>query len=626
MLRLTTRRSPFLASCCALVLSAICCAGAQTPLAGSPGIFPLQDVRAGMTGVGKTVFAGTQIQEFQVKILGVVHNMGPKQAVILARLSGGPLAQTGVLEGMSGSPVYIDGKLVGAVALGFPYAKTAIAGITPIQQMLAQEARGEAQARAQSAAVTAPEGPLRLTAAGGELRLLHPERLARQSLHFAPAGLMADNGELPELQTPLVLSGFSAHAIHQFLPQFRALGLVPMLGGTAGAGAAAAGFAPPSSLKPGDMISVQLVRGDLEVAADGTVTYIHHGHIFAFGHRFLSAGATAMPFSQARVVALMPGLMTSFKIAVSGRPLGVIRQDDSQGVYGVFGGHARMIPVRVTVHQGGGARTYRFEMVNNRFLTPFLFNLALASTLDATQRTVGPTTISLDGAIQLAQAAPVRIHDLFSGEINAPAAAAMSAAAPLSYLYQSGLPNLAISGIRLSVRSSDQSRKLRLIGLWSNRSQVAPGGTLIVTARLRTDNGAVVTKQIPVSIPATVEPGPLKICAGSGEVLDLMELQRLQQGFQAHSVPQLVRAINHLRRNDRLYLRVTQAQRAFVVAGEQLPAPPPSVARALAGGPAVSSGVAAVYGSPVYEYTSGDLAYVVAGVKSITVQVKATGY
>lgn len=626
MLRLPTRRLLFLACCCALGLSTVCFAGAQTTAAGSPGIFPLQDVRAGMTGVGKTVFAGNQVQEFQVKILGVVHNMGPKQAVILARLSGGPLAQTGVLEGMSGSPIYIDGKLVGAVSLGFPYAKTAIAGITPIQQMLAQEARGAAQAREQSAAVSTPAGPLRLTAAGGELRLLDPQRVARESLRLSPAGMAAENGEIPELQTPLVLSGFSAQAIRQFLPQFRALGLAPMLGGTAGAEPDTSGFASPSSLKPGDMISVQLVRGDLEVAADGTVTYIHHGHIFAFGHRFLAAGSTAMPFSQARVVALMPGLMTSFKIAVSGRPLGVIRQDDSQGVYGTFGGHARMIPVRVTVHQGGSARVYRFEMVDNRFLTPFLFNLALASTLDATQRTVGPTTLSLDGAIHLAHAAPVHIHDLFSGDINTPSAAAISAAAPLSYLYQSGLPNLEISGIQLSVRSSDHSRQLRLIGLRSNRSQVAPGGSLVVTARLRADDGQILTKQIPVHLPATVEPGPLKIYAGSGEVLDLMELQRLQQGFQARSVPQLVRAINHLRRNDRLYLRITQAQPAYVVAGEPLPAPPPSVARALAGGPAVSSGVASMYGSPVYEYTSGDLAYVVAGVKSITVEVKATRY
>ncbi len=585
-----------------------------------------------MTGVGKTVFAGNRVQEFQVKILGVVHNMGPKQAVILARLSGGPLAQTGVLEGMSGSPVYIDGKLVGAVALGFPYAKTAIAGITPIQQMLEQEARGAAQARQQSAAVDAPGG-LRLTAAEGPLQILDP----RAQLGLGPAAMQAEtsaplgppgprwDGGLPMLHTPLVLSGFSPRAIQRFLPQFQALGLEPMLGGTAGATAETQGFAPPSSLQPGDMISVQLVRGDLEVAAEGTVTYIHGGHVFAFGHRFLSAGATAMPFSQARVVALMPGLMTSFKIAVSGRQLGVIRQDDSQGVYGTFGGHAEMIPVTVAVHQGGSIEAYRFQMVNNRFLTPFLFNLALASTLDATQRSVGPATLSLNGQIELAHAAPIQIHDLFSGDINVPAAAAMRAAAPLSYLYQSDLPGIHILGIRLVVRSSDRNRTARITGLWSNRSEVAPGGSLVITARLRSDDGTVLTRNIAVPVPPGVGPGRLKIVAGAGEALDLMQLQQLQEGFRARGVGQLVQAINHLRRNDRLYLRVTEAGREYVVDGEPLPSPPPSVARALAGGPSVNSGVVAAPDSPVYETASPDLPYVITGIKSITVRVREPG-
>lgn len=596
---------------------------AQNASAVPADILPLQDVKAGMTGVGKTVFRGNQIQEFQVKILGVVHNMGPKQAVILARLSGGPLAQTGVLEGMSGSPVYIDGKLVGAVALGFPYAKTAIAGITPIQQMLAQEARGVARTREEAAQAGRPDfaSSLRLIRAGGSVRLLAPH----PRLRFGPSLADASDPQLPELHTPLVLSGFSPRAIARFAPQFQALGLAPMLGGTAGGGEAEAGVAPASSLHPGDMISVQLVRGDLEVAADGTVTYIHNGHVFAFGHRFLAAGNTAMPFSQARVVALMPGLMTSFKIAVSGRRLGVIRQDDSQGVYGTFGGQAEMIPVRISVLGGGSVQTYRFQMVNNRFLTPFLFNLALASTLDATQRSVGATTLRLRGAIDLAGAAPVRINDMFSGDINAPAAAAISAAAPLSYLYQSGLP-FTVRGIHLSVTSSERSRTLRVVGLWSSQRRVTAGQTLTVSVQMRTADGGMVTREVPLRIPANLAPGRLKIAAGSGEALDLMEMQRLEQGFRAHGVPQLVRAINALRRNDRLYVRATQPRPSFVVAGQQFPAPPPSVARAFAAGPSVDSGVAATADSPVCQYASPDLPFVIQGVKTISVQVRKTDY
>ncbi len=613
------RQFAFLAS---PLLAVVVALGQASP--SSPAIFPLKDVHAGLHGVGETVFNGDHPQPFQVEILGVINNMGPKQAVILAKLSGGPLAETGVLEGMSGSPVYIDGKLVGAVALGFPFAKTAIAGITPIEQMIAQERAGAASARSQ----TSPYAALQLTAARGELELLDPKPPALLPTLPAPTGAGLGAAELPQLHTPLVLSGFTSRAIAHFLPQFEALGLTPMLGGVAGGAGAGAGDAlgKPSDLKPGDMISVQLVRGDLEVAAQGTVTYIDGRHVYAFGHRFLGAGDTALPFTKADVVALMPGVMTSFKIAVSGERLGVIRQDRSQGVYGTFGGEAPMIPVTIRVHQGATPpQVYRFQMVNDKFLSPLLFNMGVYATLDATERSIGPSTLSLHGAIHLEGAPDVAIGQLFSGNVNGPAAAAMAATTPLAFLDRSGLDSIHVRSIDLDVTASDQERVLNLEEVWSDHREVAPGQAFTVTAILQAPDGSEVAKRIPVTLPASLRAGALHIIVGDAQALDALEMRQLQQGFDARQVGQLVRAINHLRRNDRLYLRVTEPTLAFALAGEQFPAPPPSLARALTAVPSVDSDIAPVYSSTLFDYASDDLPFVVRGAKVITVRVKDGG-
>jgi hypothetical protein len=583
-------------------------------------IMPLDEIKPGMVGVGKTVFSGERIQEFRVKVLGVVRNMGPRQSVILADLSGGPLADTGVLQGMSGSPVYIDGKLVGAVALGFPFSKSALAGITPIEEMIAQQKRADSISHAE----VGPQRVLQLTAANGTLEILdpHPGDLLKVP-QAPPSNTSLSNFNLPELHTPLVLSGFSARTVQHFMPEFQSLGLEPMLGGVGGGGDEYRKQGNPSDLHPGDMISVQLVRGDLSVSADGTVTYIDGNHVYAFGHRFLAAGEAAFPFSKSSVLALMPGYMTSFKISQPGESLGVIRQDLSQGIYGTFGGKAPMIPVRMTMHTPDGAsEAYRFEIADNRFLSPFLLKLAAFSTLDATQRSLGPQTLALRGAIHLSGAPDIRVQDLFSGDVNGPDAASTTAATPLAYLYSSGLTSIHVNGIDLDVFSSNDKRVLRLQQVWCDHREVRPGDRLEVTAVLRAVDGTEVAKHLSVVLPASVSPGPLHVVVGEGNAFNALEMQQLQQGFEARELPQLVRAINHIRRNNLLYLRVMRPDTAYVLDGEQLPSPPPSLARALADDASVDSNVSPLHSSPLADAQSEPLPFVISGVKSITVNVK----
>src|SRR6516164_3798984 len=246
-------------------------------LSAQTALFPLKDIKPGMRGTGRTVFNGNKIEDFQFEILGVLENFGPKESLILARLSGGPLEHTGVMQGMSGSPVYIDGKLAGAVAMAFPFAKDPIAGLRPIEAMV----------RTSTSAAPASSPPA--AAAGQRAAFALAERdLTRRIPRPEPA--MAGEARMVDIATPISFGGFSRSTLDTFAPQLRALGLEPRQGVTSGARIEPA-MGNPVDLKPGSMISVQLMAGDLSVGADGTVTHIDGNRIYAFGHRFLDIGS-----------------------------------------------------------------------------------------------------------------------------------------------------------------------------------------------------------------------------------------------------------------------------------------------------------------------------------------------
>jgi hypothetical protein len=305
------------------VLTLAVCLPAQT------SFFPVKDIRPGMHGVGRTVFSGNRIDDFQVEILGVLDNIGPKESLILARLSGGPLEHTGVMQGMSGSPVYIDGKLVGAVALAFPFSKDPIAGIRPIEDMVRPVALA-----------AAPRAAIRL--ADADLTRSLPR----------PAAALPGDARMIDIATPVNFGGFGRAALDAFAPQLRALGLEPRQGITSG-GKIPAGMGNPANLKPGSMISVELLSGDLSVGADGTVTHIDGRRVYAFGHRFLAVGATSLPFARSEVITLLPNVNTSFKLSAAREWMGAINLDGDTAVSGELGQRARMVPVSIGVSRGG---------------------------------------------------------------------------------------------------------------------------------------------------------------------------------------------------------------------------------------------------------------------------------
>lgn len=526
-------------------------------------IMPLKDIRAGMHGVGKTVFSGDKVEDFQVEILGVLENTGPKQNIILGRLSGGPLEHTGVMQGMSGSPVYIDGKLIGAVALAFPFAKDPIAGIRPIEEMF----------RVSAAPATPPGGSGRVT---DDLASLFPA-------HAALAASRAQFGDtrMTEVATPLSLSGFTAKAIEQFAPALRALGLEPRQGISLG-GAPVSRMGNPANLHPGSMISVELMTGDMSVGADGTLTCIDDGKVYAFGHQFLSIGPTDIPFTRSDVITLLANVNTSFKISSARELMGVISQDRDTAVTGRLGQRAAMLPVDISVIQDTKrVDAYHMQMVNDRFLSPFLLQMSVLSAIDATERSLGASSIIVHGDVEFEnRKETVQLRNIYAADAGAATQAATSTAVPLAYLMQGGFNALKIKRISLELESIDRKKEMNIGQVYLSRKQASPGDTIEIMTLLEGENGAEATRTLHYRIPPGTAPGTLYFTVADGSQTSLAELRQII-GETPHSPEQLISTVNRLRPSDKAYVRVWRAEPAYEVDGEELPDPPPSLALVL---------------------------------------------
>ncbi|HEY0384673.1 MAG TPA: hypothetical protein VGC64_01615, partial [Pyrinomonadaceae bacterium] len=318
-----------------------------------PRLFPLEDLRPGMKGTSWTVFSGTEPEEFGVEILGVLPGYpAPRQTAILARLSGKNVDRTGVFAGMSGSPVYIDGKLVGAIAFSFPFAKEAIAGITPIKQMIDIFERGS-EGRTRSPQQPHAVSFTQLASTDWKMSLPQPVVTAAPLVASVATGsplLPLLGQQFQPIATPVVFGGISQESLQLFAPQLMANGLLPVSG--AGGAAAITPLAPSNekTLAPGTSVSVQLVRGDYSIAASGTVTFRDKDRIYAFGHPFLSLGVADMPMTESSVVTVVPNANNSFKLAVPSQMVGSISQDRATGIYGQLGQSPKMIPVKINLH------------------------------------------------------------------------------------------------------------------------------------------------------------------------------------------------------------------------------------------------------------------------------------
>ena len=581
-------------------------------------LFAIEDLRPGMKGVARTVFSGSEPQEFGLEVLGVLDGFtGPRQSTIIARLTGANVDKTGVFAGMSGSPVFIDNKLVGAIAYSFPFSKEAICGITPIKQMIDIFAQGnEKQRNAEARAFS-------FTASASTWKPLLPKQpigaqslIAPVSAGSALAPLMGQ--QIQPIATPVVFSGIRQETLSLFSSQLTESGLLPVSGVGSAAPITPLESYDNNTLTPGTSVSVQLARGDYSVAAAGTVTYRDGQKIYAFGHPFLSLGSADMPMTESSVVTVIANTFNSFKLAVPGKLVGSISQDRATGIFGNLGHAPKMIPVKLTLHTSRGqAEQFNFEIVSDEYLTPLLLSITVFNSIAARERSVGEATISVDGSIDVNGQDPIGLQRRFSSA-NAGLLAATAIAAPAQALLSSGFDNVDIRGITLNVTSTEEKNAATLERISLDRTEVSRGENVEIQAYVRTDSGKQFVERIPVQIPADVPSGQLMIMVGDGATMQESSSAKV---FVPRELGQLVDAINKTKKNDRLYLKLLRPAPGVVIGSNELPNLPPSMVATL-NNERTSGGYTPLALSSVYEKELPPAEFVISGQQAISVVIK----
>jgi hypothetical protein len=547
-------------------------------LPAAPPYYPLDQVKPGSIGTGYTVWQGDTIEEFKVHIIGVLRNViGPRRDLILARLEGGPLAQTGVIAGMSGSPVYIDGQLVGAVSYSLgAFSKEPIAGITPIAEMI--DAATLDTPRAQIGTRARLELPVTRESVAAAMRasMLWARPFADRSgdvqvFGDGVSGQVATM--LRPIATPLNLGGFSPDVAEMLGASFRDYGFLPVAGAAAGGQSSAASEGP---LRPGSAIGVNIVSGDFNMGATGTVTEVIGNRVYAFGHPFFNLGPIAFPMTKAYVHTLLPSMTSSMKIATLGDVVGTVQQDRATTIAGLTGDAPATIPVKIALESERGFRKeFEFRVVNDELFTPLFTYASILSTLTSYERETGAATFNIKGTMNVKEHGEIRIEDLFSGT-NASLSTAGSVMAPLTFLLDNDFEPIHIESVDLSIQSTEQPRTATIERVWLDGVRARAGRTVPLKVLMRTYRGEEVVRTVPLEIPANAS-GSLSVMVSDGARLAQWERREVRQPTEPRSMPQLMRALNTTRKNNRLYVRLLASDAGAVVSGEPLSSLPPSV-------------------------------------------------
>ena len=519
------------------------------------------ELKPGMTGTAWTVFAGTEPEAVPIEIIGLWKNAwGPKQDVIVAKM-GGKAQRTNVAGGMSGSPVYIDGKLIGAVALRLSvFSPDSICGITPIELMLEindldksrpSDARtpDKAQPRAQ---VSVPSELLMQAVAAG-----------------ASPSLIKQAPLLTPIETPLTFSGFHENVLREFGPMFQQLGVTAVQGG--GAGSAIYATKPAAgwkdSLQPGGVVAGVLVSGDMGVTGLGTVTYNDGKRVLAFGHPFFNLGPVNMPMSKGEVLMVLASQFQPNKIANATEIVGELTQDRHSGIMGVLGQESGMIPVSVDVRTFGGGPTassekkFRFNVFVNQKWTPYLMMVTLFNTVSGVNEFMDEATYRLTGEVEMDGQPNISLTTMqASGELPMPAPMLLAGwwGDKFSRLYLNSVKTPKLKSVHVDVDLLPERRVATIENAWAGSSDVRPGEDLPVKVFLRPYRGEQIEREFKIHVPAGIAKGDHRILLSDADTANRMQTIA---GHMNHYIdlPQTVSLINQERSNNKMYVSLLKA-------------------------------------------------------------------
>lgn len=540
------------------------------PMAGPVEILKTSEIRPGMKGVAWTVFQGAHPEPVPVEIIGLWKNAwGPRQDVILAKL-GGKAAQTNVAGGMSGSPVYVDGKLVGAIALRISvFSPDAICGITPIEQML------------EISAIDASR----------PLNQKTPQTIVERAELAPPASLLGGGVRLVPIETPLALAGFHEATLRDFRPFFEQMGITAVHGGAAGAvydTKPAPGW--QKALQPGEAIAGVLVSGDMTVTGLGTVTYNDGKRVLGFGHSFFNLGPVDMPMAKGEVLMVLSSQFQPNKFANMTEIVGALRQDRHSGIMGELGAEARTIPVSLKVRTqplpGGPVeeKNYRFNVFIHPRWTPFLMMLTTYNTLqDLNSSAADEATYRLEGVVECEGLAPLRLSTMIasgSGPMPAPMQLASWWADRFQRLFQSQDGEPQIRRVEAVLEMRPQKLEAAIEGAWLDRSEAAPGDEVTVRVALRPWRGERMTQEFRFRVPASLPRGEHRVLVSNAELLNRPQAMAGMMNRQL-GLAQTASLLAQERSNDRLYVSLVTSRPTVYVEDQPMRDVPASVLAAM---------------------------------------------
>jgi hypothetical protein len=573
-------------------------AQAQAPT--TTEIIPLSQVRPGMQGYAYTIFAGDQVEKFELEVIGIMPNfLGPGQTIILVQLKGPKVEHTGVVAGMSGSPVYFEGKLAGALSLKLGvFTKEPIGGVTPIEDIIYPPSR----ASAQNVPSDAPAQQL---------------SLPREA---APRTGLPTGSALEPIETPLVFSGYQPEALRQFSGQLQSYGFVAAQGGTA------APKPDDGHLLPGDMAGMVLVQGDTSISSACTVTAIRANQVYLCGHPFLSLGDVQFPMARTEVVTTLSSELASTKIINVGGSIGTITGDHLTAVTGKLGAPPPMIPIDLTLAMGGAEKRLHFEMVNHPKLTPLLVGLTVFNGLTQNSLYGEGTTLHLSGEVQVHGHAPVLIENTFApGDAFSPDGLpiAINMQSVFNRLFTNTRETPVFDRISLRVESVPGRQSFSIESAWLEKGEAAPGETLRVRVLLRPYRGPARVEETTVRVPDQATRGTtLRVLVTDGDMLN-----RASRGFafaggggSNAGLDQLIAMLNRERRNDRLYVGLFAPTPTILWDDKELPNIPLSQINVIDGRP--TPGSVQVLRESLASESSIALGGPVSGVISLNLQIR----
>ncbi len=579
---------------------------------------PLDQIHEGMKGTALTVFQGVKPESMDVEVLGVMRNVnGPKGDIILVRLHGTKPEYTGVVAGMSGSPVYFDGKLAGALAFRIgEFSKEPIAGVTPIEEMLEinaldhSSARGPARGqaptsmRASSPDTTSPnQSGITQTASPGESAALPPQSYSNY---------------LKPIETPLVFNGFSDETLQRYGPQFAAAGIVPVMGI-----GSRSDRKQPEPIEAGSAVSAVLVRGDMDIAATCTVTYVDPERLLACGHPYLQFGEVDLPMTKATVLATLPSPLNAFKIVNTTGDGRRVRAGSPERHYGRAGRESKMIPVTVAMHSGTATKEFHYEILNNARLSPLAMMATVFNALHGTNQYGEDITYRMNGVLSVRGYPEVTLRNMFAPQDNGQPAAALAAASigeRFGRIYSNPFDAPDVQGVRLDFDLVRERRSARLEAARTDMTEARPGDQIMVETVIRPYRGERLVRQIPIRIPTSTSKGTLRILVSDGDTLDRMHRGTPMMNRGLGLAPTIA-LLNKERANDRVYVSLIESDPEAMVADKVMPTLPLSVMNVMDNMRGTQDMV--VLGeSSVSEASTDPLDYVVSGAQMLTINIK----